>query len=69
LTNNWSELYKKQRGVCSECGQSLGYLLSENLEIHHVQQVAFSNPKDRVNRLSNLRLIHKTCHRSIPVLK
>ena len=31
LTNNWSELYKKQKGVCTECGQSLGYLLCENL--------------------------------------
>jgi len=69
ITNNWSELYKKQRGVCTECGQSLGYLLSENLEIHHVKQMASSGPKDRVNRLSNLKLIHKTCHRSIPVLK
>lgn len=69
ISNNWSELYKKQGGVCTECGQSLGYLLTENPEIHHIEQISTSGPKDHVNRLSNLKLMHKTCHRSVPVIK
>nr|YP_010338942.1 putative reverse transcriptase protein [Erythrolobus coxiae]UNJ19014.1 putative reverse transcriptase protein [Erythrolobus coxiae] len=68
-SNNWSELYKKQRGICTECGQSLGYLLTESLEIHHIKQISKSDLKDPVNCLTNLKLIHKTCHRSIPVSK
>jgi hypothetical protein len=39
-SNNWSELYKQQKGICVACGGSLGYLLEENLEIHHINQVS-----------------------------
>lgn len=67
--NNWSELYKRQGGVCTECGQALGYLNTDNLEIHHIKQVSRTDDKDQLNRLTNLKLIHKTCHRSIPVVK
>ena len=65
VSNKWSALYKKQKGVCTECGQSLGYLLSENLEIHHVAPISTAEVCDKVHVLSNLRLIHKTCHKSL----
>ena len=69
ISNKWSELYKRQKGICVECGQSLGYLLEENLEIHHIKQVSKSGPENQVNRLSNLVLIHKNCRKAIPVVK
>jgi hypothetical protein len=65
-SNNWSELYKKQKGVCYVCKQSLGYLLEENLEIHHLKQVILA-PLE-VNKIDNLRLLHKSCHRTIKVV-
>jgi RNA-directed DNA polymerase len=69
-SNKWSELYKQQKGICVECGGSLGYLLEENLEIHHINQVSkWDLSQGGVNKLSNLQLIHKSCHRGIPVAK
>jgi RNA-directed DNA polymerase len=68
--NNWSVLYKQQKGICVECGESLGYLLEENLEIHHINQVSkWDSSQESVNKLSNLQLIHKSCHRAILVAK
>jgi len=63
--DRWSLLYKRQKGLCSICGQSLGYLISENLEIHHLKKVSQldvddSNSKD----INNLQLVHKSCHKT-----
>lgn len=65
--NKWSKLYEKQGGLCVICEEPLGYLLEETLEIHHVIQVSQASEKD-VNRLSNLQLIHKSCHKTIPII-
>ena len=69
ISNKWSELYKQQKGICVICKQSLGYLLEENLEIHHIEPVSKPSLKDEVNQLSNLMLLHKSCHREISVVK
>jgi len=69
-SNNWTELYKRQKGLCPICNTSLGYLLEENLEIHHVECVAeaakFYPANRKVNRIDNLMLVHKTCHKGLP---
>jgi len=63
--NNWSLLYKKQKGVCSICSTGLGYLLSENLEIHHLKRVADLDVNDPLlSDIKNLQLIHKSCHKT-----
>ena len=61
-SNNWSDLYKKQKGVCMVCEESLGYLLEENLEIHHVKPLSTNKESKDVNNIKNLWLIHKSCH-------
>ena len=69
-SNKWSELYKQQKGICVVCDGSLGYLLEENLEIRHINQVSkWDSSKEGVNKLKNLQLVHKSCHRGIPVEK
>jgi len=69
LFNNWTELYKRQKGLCPICNTSLGYLLEDNLEIHHVGSIAKAAKSDptsyRVNWLDNLMLVHKTCHKGL----
>jgi len=63
--NNWSLLYTKQKGVCDICKTGLGYLSSENLEIHHLKRVADLDVDDPLlNDVKNLRLIHKSCHKT-----
>ena len=63
--NNWSLLYTKQKGVCKICKLSLGYLTTENLEIHHLKRVADLDVDDPLlNDLKNLRLVHKSCHKT-----
>lgn len=63
--NKWSLLYEKQRGLCDICGHSLGYLISENLEIHHLKTVSNLDVKDfRLKDINNLRLVHKSCHKT-----
>jgi RNA-directed DNA polymerase len=63
--DKWSLLYEKQKGVCDICGHSLGYLISENLEIHHIKKVSDLTIKDpRLKDINNLRLIHKSCHKT-----
>jgi RNA-directed DNA polymerase len=68
-SNNWTELYKRQKGLCPVCNTSLGYLLEDNLEIHHVGSIAnaakTNSSSHRVNRLDNLMLVHKTCHKGL----
>ena len=63
--NKWSLLYEKQRGLCDICGHSLGYLISENLEIHHLKRVSDLEIRDfQLKDIDNLRLIHKSCHKT-----
>jgi RNA-directed DNA polymerase len=69
-SNNWTELYKRQKGLCPLCKGSLGYLLEENLEIHHKETVAKAArtgvrgiTSQEINGLENLLLLHKTCHK------
>jgi len=63
--NKWSLLYTRQRGLCDICEHSLGYLTSENLEIHHVKRVSELNIGDpRLKDIDNLRLVHKSCHKT-----
>lgn len=66
-SNNWSDLYKKQKGVCMVCEESLGYLLEESLEIHHVKPLSENKENKSVNDITNLWLIHKSCHKQITV--
>ena len=64
--NNWSLLYKKQKGVCPICKTGLGYLSSENLEIHHLKRVADLDVDDPLlNDITNLQLVHKSCYKTI----
>jgi len=68
--NKWSLLYKKQNGLCDICGYSLGYLIAENLEIHHVEKVSNLNIGDsRLGDINNLRLVHKICHKTTLSIK
>ena len=63
--NKWSLLYEKQKGVCYICGNSLGYLILENLEIHHLKRVSDSDVRDvGLHDINNLRLVHKSCHKT-----
>lgn len=46
------------------CGTSLGYLFSENLEIHHLKRVADLDINDPLLKdVNNLKLVHKSCHK------
>ena len=67
--NSWIELYKKQRGLCTVCKEPLGYLKEEALEIHHIIPVSKWVNNVELNKISNLRLIHKMCHKMIHVSK
>jgi RNA-directed DNA polymerase len=68
--NKWSLLYEKQKGLCDICGASLGYLISENLEIHQVEKVSnLSIVDSKLKDINNLRLVHKSCHKTLFKLK
>jgi RNA-directed DNA polymerase len=63
--DRWSLLYKKQKGLCCICGQNLGYLISENLEIHHLKGVSQLNVGNfSLKDINNLQLVHKSCHKT-----
>jgi len=63
--DKWSLLYKRQEGLCPVCGQSLGYLISENLEIHHLKSVSQLDVDDSsLKDINNLQLVHKSCHKT-----
>ena len=63
--NNWSLLYTKQKGICDICKLGLGYLTTENLEIYHLKKVADLDVDDPLlNDIKNLRLVHKSCHKT-----
>lgn len=64
--NNWSLLYTRQKGLCGMCKTSLGYLSSEDLEIHHLKRVADLDVNDSLLKdVNNLKLVHKSCHKGI----
>jgi RNA-directed DNA polymerase len=68
--DRWSLLYKRQEGLCCVCGQSLGYLISENLEIHHSKRVSQLDVGDfSLKDINNLQLVHKSCHKTTSKLK
>lgn len=68
--DKWSLLYKRQQGLCAICGQGLGYLISENLEIHHLKRVSELEINDsRLKDIDNLQLVHKSCHKTTLNLK
>jgi RNA-directed DNA polymerase len=54
-----SQLLKKQKGVCPVCHGNL--LNWEELEVHHV----LPRKQGGTDKLKNLRLLHKTCHKQI----
>lgn len=66
----WSLLYNRQKGLCRICGQNLGYLTSENLEIHHLKMVSQLDIGDSsLKDINNLQLVHKSCHKTTLKLK
>lgn len=68
--DKWSMLYTKQKGLCTICGIGLGYLISENLEIDHIKRIADLDIGDPLLKdIDNLRLIHKSCHKTTLKLK
>lgn len=68
--DRWSLLYKRQEGLCCICGQSLGYLISENFEIHHLKRVSQLDVGDfSLKDINNLQLVHKSCHKTTLKLK
>lgn len=67
-SNSWDLLYNKQDGLCPMCNTSLGYLNERTLEIHHLKQVSQLDSKDNlINNVTNLVLLHKECHKTIPI--
>jgi RNA-directed DNA polymerase len=58
-----SQLLKKQKGICPVCNGKL--LSGEDLEVHHV----VPRKQGGSDKLKNLRLLHKTCHRQVTVSK
>lgn len=56
-------LVKKQNGICPVCNHRL--LNGESLEIHHV----VTRIKGGTDKTSNLRLLHKECHRQVTYSK
>lgn len=58
-----SQLLKKQKGVCPVCDVRL--LRWEDMEVHHV----ISRKQGGTDKLKNLRLLHKTCHKQITTSK
>ena len=65
--NFWSKLYNKQQGLCTLCGQDLGYFNSDNLQIRHTEQVAIN--EKLIHNFENLELMHISCHKTVPIIK
>ncbi len=60
-----TSLLKKQKGICPLCDGVLRDNIYEDLEVHHILP-----KKDRgSDKLSNLLLLHKTCHQQITYSK
>ena len=63
--NKYNLLYKNQNGKCIICNQGLGYINSIELEIHHINKVSDAGLKDgALNKIENLQLLHKECHKT-----
>jgi len=61
---------KNNKGYCCICGQSLGYFISENLEIHHLKKVSQLDVGDScLKGINNLQLVHKLCHKTTLMFK
>lgn len=65
-------LFKRQKGICKSCGNSLldTSLTLKDLEIHHVKSISEARSESVIkhklsNELSNLELLHKECHKII----
>jgi RNA-directed DNA polymerase len=56
------KLWNKQKGICPIC---LNPLYLEEIEVHHVKPVK----SGRSDKLSNLLLLHKVCHKQITYSK
>jgi hypothetical protein len=68
--DRWSLLYKRQEGLCCVCGQSLGYLTSENFEIYHLKRASQLDVDDfNLKDINNLQLVHKSCHKTTLKIK
>lgn len=60
-----TSLLKKQKGVCPVCDGVLKDNFYEDLEVHHI----LSKKDGGSDKLSNLILLHKTCHQQITYSK
>ena len=68
--DKWSLLYKRQEGLCCICEQSLGYLISENLEIYYLKRVSQLDIGNfSLKDVNNLQLVHKSCYKTTLNLK
>ena len=65
--NLWARLYNKQQGLCALCKQDLGYFSSDNLQIHHIKQVALH--PELIHDPKNQELVHISCHKTVPIIK
>jgi len=63
--NSWDVLFNKQKGKCVVCGNLLGYLNENLLQIHHKEQIALTKSDQNPNRIDNLELIHISCHKTL----
>jgi 5-methylcytosine-specific restriction endonuclease McrA len=60
-----TSLLKKQKGICPVCDGILKNNFYEDLEVHHI----LSKKDKGSDKLSNLLLLHKTCHKQITYSK
>jgi RNA-directed DNA polymerase len=59
LTKFKAKLYKKYKGLCAVCGESLTN--QESIEIHHIQ----SRKSGGDNKIENCQPLHTICHQQI----
>jgi hypothetical protein len=62
LTNNEVCCIKDKKVYVVYCGQSLGYLIYEKIEIQHLKRVSPLNVSDSSFKdINNLYLVHTSC--------
>jgi hypothetical protein len=49
------------------CKQDLGYFNSDNLQIHHKEQVVLNTKL--IHSFENQELVHTSCHKTVPIIK
>lgn len=64
-TKKGTNLLKKQKGICPVCDGVLRDNMHEDLEVHHI----LPRKERGSDKLSNLLLLHKTCHQQITYSK